>query len=419
MNILTRKSLTHSENIFEQEGEPPMMNYENLSVRHFKDNGKIKLLIIVGTRPEVIRLAAVIKKCRMYFDTLLAHKGQNYDYNLNGIFFKDLELADPDIYLNAVGNDLGETMANILAKSYKLMVEIRPDAVLVLGDTNSCLAVLSAKRLHIPIFHMEAGNRCKDECLPEETNRRIVDVISDVNMAYSEQARNYLAECGCPKEYTFVTGSPMAEVLHNNLGKIEHSNIHKRLRLEKGKYILLSAHREENIDNDKNFYSLFNAINKMAEKYNMPILYSCHPRSKKRIDETGFKLDKRVIQHDPMGFHDYNCLQMYSYAVVSDSGTLPEESSFFNSVGHPFPAVCIRTSTERQESVDKAGFILAGIDETSLLQAVELAVEMNRHGDIGIPVPSYIEENVSTKVVKIIQSYTEIINKVVWRKIDG
>lgn len=393
-----------------------MMDYENMSVKQFKDNGKIKLLIIVGTRPEIIRLAAVIKKCRLYFDTILAHTGQNYDYNLNGIFFRDLELDEPDVYLDAVGNDLGETMANILAKSYKLMAWIKPDAVLVLGDTNSCLAVLSAKRLHIPIFHMEAGNRCKDECLPEETNRRIVDVTSDVNMAYSEQARSYLAECGCPKERTFVTGSPMAEVLHSNLEKIENSNIHERLGLEKGKYILLSAHREENIDNDQNFYSLFHAINKMARKYDMPVLYSCHPRSRKKIEATGFKLDKRVIRHGPMGFHDYNCLQINAYAVVSDSGTLPEESSFFHSVGYPFPAICIRTSTERQESVDKAGFILAGIDERSLLQAVELAVEMNHNGDHGIPVPCYVEENVSTKVVKIIQSYTEIINRMVWKK---
>lgn len=382
----------------------------------FKNNGKLKLLIIVGTRPEIIRLAAVIKKCRTYFDTILAHTGQNYDYNLNGVFFHDLELEDPEVYLNAVGKDLGETMGNIIAKSYELMVEIRPDAVLVLGDTNSCLSVIGAKRLHIPIFHMEAGNRCKDECLPEETNRRIVDIISDVNMAYSEHARRYLADCGLPKERTYVTGSPMAEVLHNNLAKIEASDIHARLGLEKGKYILLSAHREENIDTDKNFNSLFNAINKMAEKYDMPILYSCHPRSKKRLEASGFQLDARVVQHEPLGFHDYNCLQMNAFAVVSDSGTLPEESSFFTSVGHPFPAICIRTSTERPEAIDKACFIIAGIDENSLLQAVDTAVEMNRAGDYGIPVPDYVEENVSTKVVKIIQSYTGIVNKMVWRK---
>ena len=382
----------------------------------FKNNGKLKLLIIVGTRPEIIRLAAVIKKCRTYFDTILAHTGQNYDYNLNGVFFHDLELEDPEVYLNAVGKDLGETMGNIIAKSYELMVEIQPDAVLVLGDTNSCLSVIGAKRLHIPIFHMEAGNRCKDECLPEETNRRIVDIISDVNMAYSEHARRYLAECGLPKERTYVTGSPMAEVLHNNLARIEASDIHARLGLEKGKYILLSAHREENIDTDKNFNSLFNAINKMAEKYDMPILYSCHPRSKKRLEASGFQLDARVVQHEPLGFHDYNCLQMNAFAVVSDSGTLPEESSFFTSVGHPFPAICIRTSTERPEAIDKACFIIAGIDENSLLQAVDTAVEMNRAGDYGIPVPDYVEENVSTKVVKIIQSYTGIVNKMVWRK---
>lgn len=382
----------------------------------FKNNGKLKLLIIVGTRPEIIRLAAVIKKCRTYFDTILAHTGQNYDYNLNGVFFHDLELEDPEVYLDAVGKDLGETMGNIIAKSYELMVEIKPDAVLVLGDTNSCLSVIGAKRLHIPIFHMEAGNRCKDECLPEETNRRIVDIISDVNMAYSEHARRYLADCGLPKERTYVTGSPMAEVLHNNLAKIEASDIHARLGLEKGKYILLSAHREENIDTDKNFMSLFTAINKMAEKYDMPILYSCHPRSRKRLEASGFPLDKRVIQHEPLGFHDYNCLQMNAFAVVSDSGTLPEESSFFTSVGHPFPAVCIRTSTERPEAIDKACFIIAGIDEGSLLQAVDTAVELNRAGDIGIPVPDYVEENVSTKVVKIIQSYTGIVDKMVWRK---
>ena len=382
----------------------------------FKNNGKLKLLIIVGTRPEIIRLAAVITKCRQYFDTLLAHTGQNYDYNLNGVFFHDLELDDPDIYLDAVGDTLGQTMGNIVAKSYDLMAELQPDAVLVLGDTNSCLSVIGAKRLHIPIFHMEAGNRCKDECLPEETNRRIVDIISDVNLCYSEHARRYLAENGLPKERTYVTGSPMAEVLHKNLSKIEASDIHARLGLEKGKYILLSAHREENIDTEKNFVSLFTAINKMAEKYDMPVLYSCHPRSKKRLEQSGFQLDKRVIQHEPLGFHDYNCLQMNAFAVVSDSGTLPEESSFFTSVGHPFPAVCIRTSTERPEALDKGCFILAGIDAHSLLQSVDTAVEMNRNGDIGIPVPTYVEENVSTKVVKIIQSYTGVVNKMVWRK---
>ena len=382
----------------------------------FKNNGKLKLLIIVGTRPEIIRLAAVIKKCRIYFDTILAHTGQNYDYNLNGVFFKDLELADPEVYLDAVGSHLGETMGNIIAKSYELMAEIKPDAVLVLGDTNSCLSVISAKRLHIPIFHMEAGNRCKDECLPEETNRRIVDIISDVNLAYSEHARRYLADCGLPKERTYVTGSPMAEVLHQNLARIEASDIHKRLGLEKGNYILLSAHREENIDTEKNFTSLFTAINKMAEKYDMPILYSCHPRSRKRLKATGFPLDERVIRHEPLGFHDYNCLQMNAFCVVSDSGTLPEESSFFTSVGHPFPAVCIRTSTERPEALDKACFVLAGIDGDSLLQAVDTAVTMNRSGDYGIPVPDYVEENVSTKVVKIIQSYTGVVNKMVWRK---
>ncbi len=382
----------------------------------FKDNGKLKLLIIVGTRPEIIRLAAVIKKCRKYFDCLLAHTGQNYDYNLNGVFFHDLELDDPDIYMEAVSSDLGETMGNIIAKSYQVMAEIKPDAVLVLGDTNSCLSVIGAKRLHIPIFHMEAGNRCKDECLPEETNRRIVDIISDVNMAYSEHARRYLADCGLPKERTYVTGSPMAEVLHNNLAKIEASDVHKKLGLEKGKYILLSAHREENIDTEKNFLSLFNAINTIAEKYDMPILYSCHPRSKKRLEESGFKLDERVIQHEPLGFHDYNCLQMNAFAVISDSGTLPEESSFFTSVGHPFPAVCIRTSTERPEALDKACFVLAGIDGNGLLQAVETAVEMNNNGDLGIPVPDYVDENVSDKVVKIIQSYTGVVNKMVWRK---
>ena len=385
-------------------------------MKHFKDNGKLKLLIIVGTRPEIIRLAAVIKKCRKYFDCLLAHTGQNYDYNLNGVFFHDLELEDPDIYMEAVGSDLGETMGNIIAKSYQLMAEIKPDAVLVLGDTNSCLSVIGAKRLHIPIFHMEAGNRCKDECLPEETNRRIVDIISDVNMAYSEHARRYLADCGLPKERTYVTGSPMAEVLHDNLEKIEASDVHQKLGLEKGRYILLSAHREENIDTEKNFLSLFHAINAIAEKYDMPILYSCHPRSRKRLEQSGFKLDPRVIQHEPLGFHDYNCLQMNAFAVISDSGTLPEESSFFTSVGHPFPAVCIRTSTERPEALDKACFILAGIEGNGLIQAVETAVEMNRNGDYGIPVPDYVEENVSTKVVKIIQSYTGVVNKMVWRK---
>ena len=390
-----------------------MGTYDNVK---WKENGKLKLLIIVGTRPEIIRLAAVINKTRKYFDVILAHTGQNYDYNLNGVFFNDLKLENPEVYLNAVGADLGETCGNIIAQSYKLMAEIKPDAVLVLGDTNSCLSVIGAKRLHIPIFHMEAGNRCKDECLPEETNRRIVDIISDVNMAYSEHARRYLADCGLPKERTYVTGSPMAEVLHNNLAEIEASDIHSRLGLKKGKYILLSAHREENIDTEKNFLSLFNAINKMAEKYDMPILYSCHPRSKKRIESTGFKLDPRVIQHEPLGFHDYNCLQMNAFAVVSDSGTLPEESSFFTSVGHPFPAVCIRTSTERPEALDKACFILSGIDEKGLLQSVDTAVEMNRAGDYGIPVPDYIEENVSSKVVKIIQSYTGVVNKMVWRK---
>ena len=389
------------------------MNINNVS---FANNGKLKLLIIVGTRPEIIRLAAVIRKCRKYFDTILAHTGQNYDYNLNGVFFKDLKLADPEVYMDAVGSDLGETMGNIIAKSYQLMVAIKPDAVLVLGDTNSCLSVIGAKRLHIPIFHMEAGNRCKDECLPEETNRRIVDIISDVNLAYSEHARRYLAECGLPKERTYVTGSPMAEVLHENLAEIEASDVHARLGLEKGKYILLSAHREENIDTEKNFLSLFGAINAMAAKYDMPILYSCHPRSRKRLEASGFQLDPRVIQHEPLGFHDYNCLQMNAFAVVSDSGTLPEESSFFTSVGHPFPAVCIRTSTERPEALDKACFILAGIDEKSLLQAVDTAVSMNTAGDHGIPVPNYIDENVSTKVVKIIQSYTGVVNKMVWRK---
>jgi UDP-N-acetylglucosamine 2-epimerase (non-hydrolysing) len=385
---------------------------------NWKNNGKLKLLIIVGTRPEIIRLAAVIKKCRKYFDTILAHTGQNYDYNLNGVFFRDLELEDPEIYMDAVGENLGQTMGNIIAKSYELMVELNPDAVLVLGDTNSCLSVIGAKRLHIPIFHMEAGNRCKDECLPEETNRRIVDIISDVNIAYSEHARRYLADCGLPKERTYVSGSPMAEVLHDNLKKIEASDIHKKLGLEKGKYILLSAHREENIDTEKNFTSLFSAINAMAEKYDMPVLYSCHPRSRKRLESSGFKLDERVIQHEPLGFHDYNCLQMNAFCVVSDSGTLPEESSFFTSVGHPFPAVCIRTSTERPEALDKACFILSGIDSKGLLQAVETAVEMVKNEKNGgaIPVPDYTDENVSDKIVKIIQSYTGIVNRMVWRK---
>ncbi len=382
----------------------------------FQNNSKLKLLIIVGTRPEIIRLAAVINKCRQYFDCILAHTGQNYDYNLNGVFFKDLKLSDPEVYMNAVGDDLGATVGNIINCSYKLMNEIKPDALLVLGDTNSCLSAISAKRLHIPIFHMEAGNRCKDECLPEETNRRIVDIISDVNLAYSEHARRYLHECGLPKERTYVTGSPMAEVLHENLAEIEASDIHNKLGLEKGKYILLSAHREENIDTEKNFLSLFNAINKIAEKYDMPILYSCHPRSKKRILESNLKLDSRVVCHEPLGFHDYNCLQMNAFCVVSDSGTLPEESSFFTSVGHSFPAVCIRTSTERPEALDKACFILAGIDENGLLQAVDTAVEMTKNGDNGIPVPTYVEENVSTKVVKLIQSYTGVVNKMVWRK---
>jgi UDP-N-acetylglucosamine 2-epimerase (non-hydrolysing) len=382
----------------------------------FRNDGKLKLLIIVGTRPEIIRLSEVIKKCRAYFDCILAHTGQNYDYNLNGVFFRDLELADPEVYLNAVGNDLGETMGNIIAKSYQLMAAIQPDAVLVLGDTNSCLSVISAKRLHIPIFHMEAGNRCKDECLPEETNRRIVDIISDVNLCYSEHARRYLADNGLPRERTYVTGSPMAEVLHKNLNKIKNSDIHARLGLEKGKYILLSAHREENIDTEKNFLSLFTAINRMAETYDLPILYSCHPRSRKRLETSGFQLDRRVIAHEPLGFHDYNCLQMNAFAVVSDSGTLPEESSFFTSVGHPFPAVCIRTSTERPEAMDKGCFLLAGIDTVSLLQAVDTAVAMNQNSDLGIPVPDYADENVSTKVVKFIQSYTGVVNRMVWRK---
>ena len=389
------------------------LDYSDVS---FKNNGKLKLLIIVGTRPEIIRLAAVINKCRKYFDCVLAHTGQNYDYNLNGVFFKDLKLENPEVYMDAVGDDLGATVGNIINCSYKLMNQIKPDALLILGDTNSCLSAIAAKRLHIPIFHMEAGNRCKDECLPEETNRRIVDIISDVNLAYSEHARRYLHECGLPKERTYVTGSPMAEVLHENLKDIEASDILAKLGLEKKKYILLSAHREENIDTEKNFLSLFNAINRIAEKYDMPILYSCHPRSKKRLEESGFELDKRVIRHEPLGFHDYNNLQMNAFAVVSDSGTLPEESSFFTSVGKPFPAVCIRTSTERPEALDKACFVLAGIDEKSLVQAVETAVDMNENSDFGIPVPTYVEENVSTKVVKIIQSYTGVVNKMVWRK---
>ncbi len=389
------------------------LDYSDVS---FQNNGKLKLLIIVGTRPEIIRLAAVINKCRQYFDCILAHTGQNYDFNLNGIFFRDLGLADPEVYMDAVGDDLGATVGNIINCSYKLMNQIKPDALLILGDTNSCLSAISAKRLHIPIFHMEAGNRCKDECLPEETNRRIVDIISDVNLAYSEHARRYLADCGLPKERTYVTGSPMAEVLHNNLDAIMASDVHQRLGLEKGKYILLSAHREENIDTEKNFLSLFTAINKMAKKYDMPILYSCHPRSKKRLEESGFQLDPRVIRNEPLGFHDYNCLQMNAFCCVSDSGTLPEESSFFTSVGHPFPAVCIRTSTERPEALDKACFILAGIDEKSLLQAVDTAIQMNVDGNYGIPVPDYIEENVSTKVVKLIQSYTGVVDKMVWRK---
>ena len=385
-------------------------------MKNFKNDGRLKLLIIVGTRPEIIRLSAVINKCRRYFDTLLAHTGQNYDYNLNGVFFRDLKLDDPDIYMDAVGDDLGATMGNIIDKSYKIMVATKPDAVLVLGDTNSCLSVIGAKRLHIPIFHMEAGNRCKDECLPEETNRRIVDIISDVNMAYSEHARRYLADCGLPRERTYVTGSPMAEVLHQNLAEIEASDIHQRLGLERSRYILLSAHREENIDTEKNFMSLFTAINKMAEKYDMPILYSCHPRSRKRLEASGFQLDKRVIQHEPLGFHAYNCLQMNAFAVVSDSGTLPEESSFFTSVGHPFPAVCIRTSTERPEALDKGCFVLSGIDTKGLLQSVDIAVELIKDGNHGIPVPDYVDENVSTKVVRIIQSYVGVVNKMVWRK---
>ncbi len=389
------------------------MDFSEIS---FQNNGRLKLLIIVGTRPEIIRLAAVINACRRYFDTILAHTGQNYDYNLNGIFFRDLKLKEPEVYMDAVGADLGETMGNIISLSYKLMEKIRPDAVLVLGDTNSCLSVIGAKRLHIPIFHMEAGNRCKDECLPEETNRRIVDIISDVNLAYSEHARKYLHDCGLPKERVYVTGSPMAEVLRANLGEIEASDIHSRLGLEKGRYILLSAHREENIDTEKNFMSLFTAINKMAQKYDMPILYSCHPRSRKRLEQSGFELDSRVIRHEPLGFHDYNCLQMNAFAVVSDSGTLPEESSFFTSVGHAFPAVCIRTSTERPEALDKGCFVLAGIDDRSLLQAVDTAVELIADGRYGIPVPDYTDENVSDKVVRLIQSYTGVVNKMVWRK---
>ena len=389
------------------------LDYSDIS---FQNNGKLKLLIIVGTRPEIIRLAAVINKSRQYFDCILAHTGQNYDYNLNGVFFRDLKLQDPEVYMDAVGDDLGATVGNIINCSYKLMAQIKPDALLILGDTNSCLSAIAAKRLHIPIFHMEAGNRCKDECLPEETNRRIVDIISDVNLAYSEHARKYLHECGLPKERVYVTGSPMAEVLHNNLSEIEASDVHSRLGLIKGKYILLSAHREENIDTEKNFLSLFTAINKMAEKYDMPILYSCHPRSRKRLEATGFRLDPRVRMNEPLGFHDYNCLQMHAFCCVSDSGTLPEESSFFTSVGHPFPAVCIRTSTERPEALDKACFVLAGIDEKSLLQAVDTAVQMNLAGDYGIPVPDYVEENVSTKVVKLIQSYTGVVDKMVWRK---
>ena len=395
------------------ETKTPKFDYSDI---HWKNNGKIKLCIIVGTRPEIIRLAAVITKCRKYFDVILAHTGQNYDYNLNGIFFRDLKLAEPEVYMDAVGDDLGATCGNIINCSYKLFAATKPDAVLVLGDTNSCLSVIGAKRLHIPIFHMEAGNRCKDECLPEETNRRIVDIISDVNLAYSEHARRYLAECGLPRERTYVTGSPMAEVLHQNLAEIETSDVHERLGLKKGHYILLSAHREENIDTEKNFLSLFNAINAMAKKYDMPILYSCHPRSRHRLEATGFKLDPRVQVQQPLGFHDYNCLQMNAFAVVSDSGTLPEESSFFTSVGHPFPAICIRTSTERPESLDKAGFILSGIDTKGLLQSVDTAVELVKNGDYGTPVPDYMDENVSTKVVKIIQSYVGVVNKMVWRK---
>lgn len=386
---------------------------------HFQNNGKLKLLIIVGTRPEIIRLSVIVEKCRRYFDCILAHTGQNYDYNLNGVFFKDLKLREPEVYMDAVGDDLGATVGNIINASYKLMNEIKPDALLILGDTNSCLSAIAAKRLHIPIFHMEAGNRCKDECLPEETNRRIVDIISDVNLCYSEHARRYLIEAGMPKERTYVTGSPMAEVLRRNLSEIEKSDVHTRLGLEKGKYILLSAHREENLDTEKNFLSLFSAINKTAEKYDMPILYSCHPRSKKRLAASGFQLDSRVIQHEPLGFHDYNCLQMNAFAVVSDSGTLPEESAFFTSIGKPFPAVCIRTSTERPEALDKACFVLAGIDEKSLLQAIDIAVEMNQSGEHGLTVPDYADENISTKIVKIIQSYTGVVNKMVWRKTEN
>lgn len=397
-------------------GIRPGKEAESMAKASFRNDGRLRLLIVVGTRPEIIRLAAIIGKCRKYFDTILAHTGQNYDYNLSGIFFRDLELDDPDVYLDAVGRNLGETMGNIIARSYELMADLRPDAMLVLGDTNSCLSVIGAKRLHIPIFHLEAGNRCKDECLPEETNRRIVDIISDVNLAYSEHARRYLAECGLPKERTYVVGSPLAEVLHENLPRIEASDIHTRLGLEKGRYILLSAHREENIDTEKNFNSLFSAINSLAEKYDLPILYSCHPRSRQRLEASGFPLDRRVIRHEPLGFHDYNCLQMNAFAVVSDSGTLPEESSFFTSIGHPFPAVCIRTSTERPEALDKAGFVLAGIDEASLLQAVDTAVRLQTDGDYGTPVPTYTDENVSTRVVKLIQSYTGIIRRVVWRE---
>ena len=389
------------------------LDYSDIS---FENNGKLKLLIIVGTRPEIIRLAATVNKCRQYFDCILAHTGQNYDYTLNGIFFRDLKLKDPEVYMNAVGDDLGATVGNIINCSYKLMAATKPDALLILGDTNSCLSAIAAKRLHIPIFHMEAGNRCKDECLPEETNRRIVDIISDVNLAYSEHARKYLHECGLPKERVYVTGSPMAEVLQNNLQEIQESDVHARLGLEKGKYILLSAHREENIDTEENFFSLFNAINEMARKYDLPVLYSCHPRSRNRLQATGFQLDARVRMNEPLGFHDYNCLQMNAFCCVSDSGTLPEESSFFTSVGHPFPAVCIRTSTERPEALDKACFVLAGIDEKSLLQAVDTAVQMHQNGDYGIPVPDYVEQNVSTKVVKLIQSYTGVVNKMVWRK---
>ena len=388
-------------------------DFSNVS---FKSDGRLKLLIIVGTRPEIIRLAAVINKCRVYFDTILAHTGQNYDYNLNGVFFRDLKLANPEVYMDAVGCSLGETMGNIISASYELMVQLQPDAILVLGDTNSCLSVIGAKRLHIPIFHMEAGNRCFDECLPEETNRRIVDIISDVNICYSEHARRYLNVSGVAPQRTYVSGSPMAEVLHENLAEIEASDVHARLGLEKGKYILLSAHREENIDTERNFLSLFTAINAMAKRFDMPILYSCHPRSRKRLETSGFQLNYRVLQHEQLGFHDYNCLQMHAFAVVSDSGTLPEESSFFTSVGHPFPAVCIRTSTERPEALDKGCFVLAGIDERSLLQAVDVAVEMVKNGDNGVPVPNYTDENVSTKVVKLIQSYTGVVNKMVWRK---